>query len=222
MSSTGPGGEKNFGLERLIFFSDAVFAIAITLLVLDIRLPASVKATDFANHFNEIIPQIASYALSFFVIGAYWVAHHRFYEHVVRYDVRILWLNLLLLLCVAFIPFPTSLVAESAASSGVIVLYAVSIALTGLVMSANWWYASSGHRLVSADLTESEIRAFTVRSLSVPLVFLLSIVAALLNAPTLAHILWGSTAFVALFPTVNSVFQDRSPQPSAPPKSKGA
>ena len=215
MSSTEPNGEKSTGLERMILFSDAVFAIAITLLVLDIRLPANVGAADFADHFDELLPRIASYALSFFVIGAYWVAHNRFYIHVIRYDNRLLWLNLLLLLFVAFIPFPTSLVADAGSSRNVIIFYAATITLTGLVMYANWWYATSRHRLVAPDLSARENWYVGARTLAVPLVFLLSIGAALLNAPTVAHILWGAAALVALLPTFSQSPRAQTPKSSS-------
>jgi uncharacterized membrane protein len=201
-SSIEPEGKKTVGLERLIFFSDAVFAIAITLLVLEIRLPTNVEAANLADHWGALIPEIASYGLSFFVIGAYWIAHHRLYEFIIRYDSRILWLNLLLLLFVAFIPFPTSLVSEAAHTLGVNVLYSTTITLTGLALYANWWYATSGHRLVAPDLDAAQIRRFGVRTLSTPLVFLLAIIAGLLDAPSVAIILWGAAALVALVPPV--------------------
>lgn len=212
MSSTKPEGESNIGLERLVFFSDAVFAIAVTLLILDVRLPPNVDAAHFADHLNLIIPRIASYALSFFVIGAYWSAHQRLYHYIVRYDSRMIWLNLILLLFVVFIPFPTSLVADAGDTLSVIILYSLTITITGLAMYANWWYASSGRRLVSADLDEVEMRNFSIRTLSVPLIFLLSIGAALLISPTLAQILWGVAAVVALLPALGLMPGERSPK----------
>lgn len=118
---------KNLGLEWLIFFSDAVFAIAITLLVLDIQLPANAV---FPGALSQIGSQIFAYVLSFFIIGSYWLAHHRLYQHIIRYDNRLLWLNLLLLLFVAFIPFPTRVAAAykpSDNTSGSVILYAATL-----------------------------------------------------------------------------------------------
>lgn len=204
MSSTKPEGEKSFGLQRLVFFSDAVFAIAITLLILDVRLPDNVDAAHFtdADNLGILIPRIGSYALSFFVIGAYWSGHHRLYTYINRYDSRLVWLNLALLLFIVFIPFPTTLVAEAGNTISVIILYSATITMTGLLMYANWWYVSSEHRLVVSDLDAAEMRGFTARTLAVPLVFLLSIGAALLGSPTLANSLWGIAALVALLPAL--------------------
>ena len=107
-TESGPReGEKKIGLDRLIFFSDGVFAIAITLLMLNIQFPANVTKGDFPQALFNLESQIGAYVLSFFVIGSYWLSHHRLYQHVTGFDNRLLRLNLLLLLFVAFIPFPT-------------------------------------------------------------------------------------------------------------------
>ena len=192
MESPSQQGAKNLGFERLIFFSDAVFAIAITLLVLDIQLPANLKPTDVPGALFRVIPQIAAYILSFFVIGAYWLAHHRFYQHIVRFDSRLLWLNLLLLLFVAFIPFPTRAVAEYGNTQAVVIVYAATIALTGLVMLANWWYVAGGHRLVEPDLDPDLITWIYLRHLLFPLLFLVSIGVSFIpkSGPGLAVYVW--------------------------------
>jgi uncharacterized membrane protein len=184
--------DKNLGLERLIFFSDAVFAIAITLLVLNIQLPTNAV---FPGALSQIGPQIGAYILSFFVIGAFWIAHHRFYQHIIRFDNRLLWLNLLLLLFIAFIPFPTRVVADhdtshtNTGTTSIVIFYAATVALTGLVMLANWWYAASGHRLVEPDLDADFIKWLYARSLLFPLVFLVSIGVAFVDV-LLAKVFW--------------------------------
>ena len=104
------------GLERLIFFSDAVFAIAITLLALEIQLP--VDATSLTNQqlfvsLMSIWPKYLSFFISFMVIGNFWIAHHRRYRFITRYDTRLLLLNLLVLMSIAFIPFPTAVLSEN-------------------------------------------------------------------------------------------------------------
>ena len=104
-----------FGLERLVFFSDAVFAIAITLLVIDLRLPDlgdHVSNQQLSAALGALVPRIFAYALSFWVIGLYWLAHWRRYQYIERVDETLIALNLLLLGLVAFMPFPTALVGE--------------------------------------------------------------------------------------------------------------
>ncbi len=96
---------------RLEAFSDGVFAIVITLLILNIHIPE----VDYA-HLKEaliaIIPNLVSYVMSFIIIGVYWVAHHRNFMLISKVDSIFLWLNILLLLFVSFIPFPTYLIGQ--------------------------------------------------------------------------------------------------------------
>ncbi|MCA9908698.1 MAG: DUF1211 domain-containing protein, partial [Anaerolineae bacterium] len=99
--------QNRLGLERLIFFSDAVFAIAITLLALEIRLPPSTEEALSDQALLDALlalgPRYLAYALSFWIIGAFWIAHHRRYRTINRYDGRLLQLNLLLLMVLAFV-----------------------------------------------------------------------------------------------------------------------
>lgn len=108
-------GAAEPGAGRLVFFSDAVYAIAITLLVIDLRLVGSgeLDSPALAQALWSMWPQLLSYVLSFLVIGSLWGSHHRKFRYINRYDGRLVWLNLLLLMVIAFIPFPTSVLAES-------------------------------------------------------------------------------------------------------------
>ena len=96
-------------MERLVFFSDAVFAIVITLLVLpltaEIKLPA--EAQDLRHEVATQWPKIVSFVVSFLVIGQFWIAHHNTFSLIRRFDPGLLWLNLVVLQTVSFMPFPT-------------------------------------------------------------------------------------------------------------------
>jgi len=96
---------------RLEAFSDGVFAIVITLLILEIKLP-EVGYDELPHALIEALPRIAAYVMSFAIIGLYWISHHRASELIVKVDGAILWLNLLLLLLISFLPFPTSLLGR--------------------------------------------------------------------------------------------------------------
>src|ERR1700723_51476 len=96
------GEGRKLGFERFIFFSDAVFAIAITLLVLDLKVP---NADAFA--LAPLIPKLLGFGISFYVIGRYWLAHHQLFEAVEGYDGLLLGANLWFLASIAFLPFPT-------------------------------------------------------------------------------------------------------------------
>ena len=179
---TEPGAQKDQGskeLDRIVTFSDGVFAIAITLLVLNIEtpeIPANLVAEELPGRLLDLWPKFLSYVISFLVILTYWIAHHSIFSAIKGYDRKLIWLNSLFLMCVAFLPFPASLFGEYGDQPLVVAIYAGSLAITRLLLTAVWWYASSGRRLVDRDLDASMIKAYRLRGLAIPLIFLLSIV----------------------------------------------
>jgi uncharacterized membrane protein len=159
-------------LERLVFFSDAVIAIAITLLVVTLAIPEATE--NVGDALLDRWPQMLSYVLSFLVIGVFWMAHHRIFRYVGSIDQRLIWLNLLFLMCVAFIPFPTGVLGDHDGSRGAIVFYAATIGLTGTVLASIWQYLiHAGHLNERADA--KIVRYLTRRSLVTPISFLVSI-----------------------------------------------
>ena len=163
-------------LDRIIFFSDAVFAIAMTLLVLDLRVPLAGAISDRAlwHALGRQLPSFWSFALSFFVIGILGMAHQRKFRLIRRYDDRILWLNLLFLFCIAFLPYPTAVLGRTGGRAATI-LYASSMAMTGIVSWLLTIYAFGKHRLIDPDVEPSLVSHWSRRAASLPLVFLISI-----------------------------------------------
>jgi uncharacterized membrane protein len=182
--------ENGSGMERLVFFTDAVFAIAITLLVLDIRLPGSIEGASNWELWNSLVaiwPRYLAYIISFLVISGFWIGHHHRFGWIHGYNRRLILLNLLLMMAVAFIPFPTEVIAENGNRTGT-VFYALSIAMVGLLSAAEWIYASHA-RLVDSRLTARETNIETWQILIVPGVFLASIGLAFID-PDLAKYVW--------------------------------
>lgn len=106
---------EEFQVERIAFFSDAVFAIAITLLVLEIKVPHIEPGSGEAGAVRALLQEglkILGFFLSFVVVGTYWAAHHRLFRWVKSYDRQLVWRDLWLLLGVSFIPFPTAFFSE--------------------------------------------------------------------------------------------------------------
>jgi uncharacterized membrane protein len=180
------------GLERLIFFSDAVFAIAITLLALEIRLPPLpeiVSNTELLAALGSIWPKYLSFGISFLVIGSYWLLHHRTFRNIRRYDARLLSLNLLLLMGVSFIPFPTAVIGEHANLVGT-VFYAAILMIVGILANLVWLYAyGGGGRLLEKPLSTQQFRHRLLRMWMAPAIFLLSIGVAFWD-PDLAKYVW--------------------------------
>jgi TMEM175 potassium channel family protein len=108
--------ERRTEAERTVFFSDAVFAIAITLLALELRVPEiptdPASGQELAAKLLELWPGFVSFVLSFWLVGSYWIAHHRHFRYLRGYDRRVLVVNLLFLMWVVLVPFSTSLLGE--------------------------------------------------------------------------------------------------------------
>lgn len=179
MQNTNEMGGKE--LERLVFFSDAVFAIAITLLILDVRAPEGLSPGELPQALAALWPKYLSYALSFSVIGLYWMAHHRLFRHVTRINGRLVVLNLAFLMSVAFMPFPASIISEYGERQSAVILYAGSLMTTGLLLTAVSQYALRGRRLTEADLDPKVARHSLARGLITPAVCLLVIVLSFLD-----------------------------------------
>ena len=122
--------------NRLEAFSDGVFAIVITLLILDIRVP-EVEYEQLPGALIDLLPRISAYVMSFVIIGLYWIAHHHSFRLISKTDGVFLWLNTLLLLLVSFFPFPTSLMGRYPFQTIPILLYGINLIAanaTGFVM----------------------------------------------------------------------------------------
>lgn len=198
MSEPQPAGDKQ--LDRIVFFSDAIFAIAITLLVLEIRVPElepARAAEELGPALVALAPRYFSYLISFMAIGVYWVAHHRLFQYIVRYDRRLIWINLLLMLCIAFLPFPTAVMGTYPSVPVAIVFYAVSVGVTGLVRTLLWWYAASGYRLLDPRTDPGLVQLETQRGFVTPLVFFASILIVPFSI-TVATLSWTLTLVLTL------------------------
>jgi uncharacterized membrane protein len=165
-------------LDRLIFFSDAVFAIVMTLLILDIRVqdvPSDAAAQELPGMVLELWPKFFSYVLSFLVIGLYWIAHHQTFRYVLSYNRTLLWLNLMFLLSISFIPFPTDLLGEYGELPFAVIVYAASVGLARLLLALVWWYVVNGPIRISDELDPGLAKFHFFRSLAIPAIFFLSI-----------------------------------------------
>ncbi len=127
------------GLDRLTLFSDGVFAIAITLLAIEIRiphLPRDAGTAAWLAALRELLPSFLSFAFSFLVVGMIWMQHLKLLSLIVRVDRALLWWNLLLLMSVAFLPFASALLGQTAPNPVPFVFYGACLLLTALLKSA--------------------------------------------------------------------------------------
>jgi len=156
------------GPERLEAFSDGVFAIAITLLVLEIRVPAGdqlATPATLVRALGELWPSYLGYVLSFVTVGIMWANHHNLFRYIARVDHGLLLGNLLLLVVVGFIPFPTALLAatlgEPTAQIGLLV-YSGSFTAVAIAFNVLWYQARShDDRLLRRDADPAAIAAIS-------------------------------------------------------------
>jgi uncharacterized membrane protein len=151
---------------RLEAFSDGVFAIAATLLILDISIPPN--SPDLARALAREWPHYATFAVSFITIGIIWVNHHSQFTVITRVDRTLLFINLALLMVVAFIPFPTGLLASYLRSGNsqhvAAALYAGTFLVLGIAFFATWRYAATKDHLHGGTLTDAEVRRLVQRN----------------------------------------------------------
>src|SRR5215203_7006667 len=174
-----PEAELDLRLHRLLFFSDGVYAIAVTLLAVELVLPeaaAELHGRDLLDSLLESWPRVLAFLTSFLFIANFWVGHNVLFYQVRRVDGGLMWLALLQLLCIAFLPFPTSVIGEHVGDEVAQQFYLASLLVTGLLMWALWWYMSLGHRLVDPDLSPQVIRRHHLISSGVPASILLLMV----------------------------------------------
>jgi uncharacterized membrane protein len=163
-----------YGSERLIAFSDGVIAVAITLLVLDLKLPDGLTDGDLYIAIPALSHALWCYVLSFIVIGLLWMAHHNQFAHIRAVDGVLLWLNLFFLMAVALIPFTTSVMSDHQTALPTMMYAAVLMAIA-LLLAAIWAYACRRPALMSADVTPVMHRQGVIDPLLVAAVFALSI-----------------------------------------------
>jgi uncharacterized membrane protein len=148
--------------QRLEAFSDGVFAIAITLLVLEIGVPEVHDGESLGRALLRLWPSYFGYAVSFVTIGIMWANHHTMFKDIDRHDHTLTVLNLLLLMCIAFIPFPTAVVAEYMRSDEhqleATVLLGATFTVTAVFFGAVWFYASAGRRLIDEHVSDQRVR----------------------------------------------------------------
>lgn len=174
------------GTERVQFFSDAVFAIAMTLLVLEIKLPELDHDPTWAD-LADLWPQFFAYALSFTIIGLNWVTHHRKFLVIKRFDGPLMVLNLVLLGFVALLPFPTSVLADFGNNTPVVVLYAFNVGIITVLQLSLWVHA---HRAGLMEGIDDGVYRLVRRNLyPVPVIMGASIIVAFIN-PLVAMFMW--------------------------------
>jgi uncharacterized membrane protein len=170
--------------SRVEAFSDGVFAIAITLLVLTLAEPSDYR--QLAHQLGSRWPSLAAFVVSFAVIGIMWLNHHSLFAHFERIDRGLFYLNMLLLLTITFLPYPTGVLGQALArghgARTAAVVYAVAMALNSWAWGAMWLYGSHNRRLLRDSFPEQELGTATVLFTIGVIMYTLAVGVAFLNA----------------------------------------
>ena len=169
--------ERDTRLDRLFALVDGVYAIALTLLAVELVLPQAsehLHGEALLRSILEAWPKMLGFLTSFTLIAIFWHANHRAFHYLRRFDGRLDFLMLLQLLCIAFIPFPTAILGEHVSDPVAQEFYFGAILVTGLATLALWWHVSSEPRLVDPELPSRVIRRFHLNILAAPVAFPIS------------------------------------------------
>ena len=179
--------EKETG--RLEAFSDGVFAVAITLLVLNLKILPDQAQNDssFWNQLGEQLPTLIAFVTSFATIGIMWINHHRLFNYIKRTDTGLMLLNLLLLLVIVFIPYPTALVAQQYALNpemhDAALLYSGTNVILAICFNLLWRYAAFHNRLIGKTADPQAVASISRQYLGGPLLYLIAFGLAFISVP---------------------------------------
>ena len=167
--------ESGNAVQRMVHFSDAVVAIAITLLTLELRLPEDLASGEVPGRLLDTLSGLFAFLVSFWVIASYWVTHHRILGRLGAHDSALLNINFVFLMWVVLVPFSTSMVMEYGDSRLVWDVYVSHLLLTGIKLSWLWHYASKGERLLEPNADLDKPRRYARQEWGIRAVFLISI-----------------------------------------------
>jgi uncharacterized membrane protein len=176
--------------DRVLFFTDAVFAIAITLLAVELHVPANAGKISTGKALSDAVPHLIGFGISFAVIALFWLGHHGIFRYITALDRPLIILNILFLGTIAFLPYPTALLsAHSQGHGGAVIFYAICAGAAGLGEGLVWLYATRrGSGLTDPSVDRVRLQ-YTLRIFRVPVVFAISIPVALV-APRVAPYTW--------------------------------
>jgi uncharacterized membrane protein len=202
-----------WGSGRVEAFSDGVFSIAATLLVLELNVPES-QFGDLPRGILHQWPGYLAYATSFLTIGGLWLVHHGMFRRLAFVDYTVMRLNLGLLMVVAFLPYPTKLVAgaihDSHAERAAVIFYGATLLAISILVRVIWQYVSGHRELLEPGVADDEVVAIR-RAATPDLAFYAGVIVLAIVAPEVAAVGYLGIALVAVMRTRNPVSQRDAP-----------
>jgi uncharacterized membrane protein len=163
--------------DRLLALSDGVFAIVMTLLVLEIKLPDMISHKSdphLLERLIQIAPKLEIYVITFLIIGVFWIIHHYDFHFVQHVDRNFIWYNILLLLFISLIPFSSDLLGEYPFNRVAAIIFGINMLAIWLIISGSWRYATRNNRLVNKDLDKGLVDQISKRNHIITILFLIA------------------------------------------------
>lgn len=173
-------------------FADAVFAIALTLIVVGIEvpeLPESATNDELLDQLGDLVPAFVSFFVSFAVIGGYWIAHHRFVNTLDEVDTPFMWAHLMYLSVIGFLPFPSALFGRFDENAVAFTMFALTLAAASAMETVLVWRAQRA-KLARVPISEQAFRWVVVSSISPVVLFAVSVPVAFFVAPWVGIVIW--------------------------------
>ncbi len=193
----------NLHKGRIEAFSDGVFAIIVTLLVLELKVPeleGEHHAAEVGAALVKLLPKFMSWVMSFAIVSIFWVNHHRFFHLLKHADNGLLWLNCLFLMLLSFIPFPTALLGEYHREPVAVIVFGAVMTLASLVFALMRWYASLYAKIMREDLSAAYLKKSVRQSFLLgPILYLVATLTALLHV-NLAIVLYAAIPLYFILP----------------------
>jgi uncharacterized membrane protein len=155
-----PDNQTKHSTDRIVALTDGVFAIVMTLLILDIKLPPIQNISnnqELKQYLFYLLPKIESFVFTFLILGIFWMINHLQFQYIKKSDRSLVWINIFYIMFVAFVPFSTYLVGTYYQFKISSIIFGLNILFIGIFMSLNWIYSTSSRRLVDPSLEQRVI-----------------------------------------------------------------
>ncbi len=185
--------------KRIEALADGIFAIAMTLLILEIHIPEihNASTSELFQELSRMIPQFASFFISFLILGISWIGHHNQFKFIKKSDRVFLWLNILYFMFISVIPFSAGFLGHYTTNEASIIVYSLNLTLVGIVLFLHWNYAVS-HKLTEGEISAKFMTHVNIRILIGPVVYLLAIGVSFVNVYV--------SLFIFLIPALFQIF----------------
>jgi len=198
---------------RIEALTDGVFAIVMTLMILELRLPEDIAENlfpvDIKNHLLLLLPKLENYAISFIVLGIYWIRHQTQFNIIKYTDKGLIWINIIFLMFVALIPFTTDFIMDYPGFQIPVILYSSNITVIGLILYLHWKYATYNFKLIDREVNIVYIKRTSKLNLTAPLIFILTIIISFFNTRVSITLMYTVPIVYIIFRNYSKVFKPK-------------